>query len=136
AGGTLSLGKHLLVVPAGAVDADTKFRMAKEDGDHVRIHLTAGRHAEDDIGRRGVNRPVRLLLSYEAAANVGSNEAGSMAVMFIRNDNKVEPLPSTVNYFDRWVGTDLRHFSEYGIGWPNLTRPVTGLLGGILRGLF
>lgn len=136
AGGTLSLGKHLLIVPAGAVDADTKFRMEKEDGDHVRLHLTASRFGKNDIGKRGFNRPVKLLLSYEAAANVSSASASSMAVMYIRNDNKVEPLPSTVNYFDRWVGTDLRHFSEYGIGWPNLIAPVTGLVGGLLRGLF
>src|SRR5690606_7794479 len=38
AGGTLSLGKHLLLVPSGAVSRNTTFRMEKEDGDHVRIH--------------------------------------------------------------------------------------------------
>jgi hypothetical protein len=135
-GGVLSLGKHLLVVPAGAVYADTKFRMEKEDGDHVRLHLTASRHGKNDVGKRGFARPVKLLLSYEGAANVSSSSAEDMAVMYIRADQKVEPLPSTVNYYDRWVGTDLRHFSEYGIGWPNLTAPVTGLVGGLLRGLF
>ena len=56
--------------------------------------------------------------------------------MYIRSDQKVEVLPSLVNYYDRWVGTDLRHFSEYGIGWPNLTRTVGGVVGGLLGGLF
>ncbi|HEX6924331.1 MAG TPA: hypothetical protein VF167_02825 [Longimicrobiaceae bacterium] len=136
AGGTLALGKHLLLVPQGAVTADTKFRIVKEDGDHVRLHLTASRHGDNDVGRLGFRRPVRLMLSYEGARNVSSSQVNGLQVMYIRPDQKVEPLPSMVNYYDRWVGTDLRHFSEYGIGWPNLTRTVTGLLGGLLGGLF
>ena len=51
----------------------------------------------------------------------------------------IEALPpeayERMNYYDRWVGTELRHFSEYGIGWPSLTRTVTGVVGGLL-GLF
>ena len=139
AGGTLVLGKHLLLVPPNAVQSNTTFRFAKEDGDHVRIHLSASRHGDNDVGRRGFNRPVRLMLSYEGAANLGQDDLDDMRVMYIREDEKVEVLPSTVNYYDRWVGTDLRHFSEYGIGWPNLTRTVGavgGLLGGLLGGLF
>ena len=135
-GGVLSLGQHLLVVPAYAVTGNTTFRMEKEDGDHVRIHLSASRHGNNDVGKRGFNRPVKLLLSYEGAANLSSSDVEKMSVMYIREDQKIEALPSTVNYYDRWVGTDLRHFSEYGIGWPNLTAPVTGLVGGLLRGLF
>lgn len=136
AGGTLVLGKHLLLVPPHAVRHNTTFRMEKEDGDHVRIHLSASRNGDNDVGKHGFNRPVRLMLSYEGAANVSASDLDDMRVMYIREDSKVEPLPSMVNYYDRWVGTELRHFSEYGIGWPNLTAPVTGLLGGLLRGLF
>jgi hypothetical protein len=136
AGGTLVLGEHVLMVPAYAVDANTTFRMEKEDGDHVRIHLTASRYGDNDIGARGFNRPVRLMLSYGSSANVGTLTASRLKVMYIRPDQRVEALPSMVNYYDRWVGTDLRHFSEYGIGWPSLTTTVTGVVGGLLGGLF
>ena len=139
AGGTLVLGKHLLLVPPNAVQSNTTFRFEKEDGDHVRIHLSASRHGDNDVGRRGFNRPVRLMLSYEGAANLSQDDLDDMRVMYIREDEKVEVLPSMVNYYDRWVGTELRHFSEYGIGWPSLTRTVGavgGLLGGLLGGLF
>ena len=138
-GGTLVLGKHLLLIPENAVSSNTTFRMAKEDGDHVRIVLSASRYGNNDVGRRGFARPVRLMLSYEGAANLKSSDLEEMRVMYIREDQKVEVLPSMVNYYDRWVGTDLRHFSEYGIGWPNLGRTVGavgGLLGGLLGGLF
>ena len=135
AGGTVILGKNLLIVPAGAVDADTRFRMVKEDGDHVRLRLTASRYAPNDIGKRGFNRPVTLMLSYENAANLTASDISKLSVMFIRNDQMVEPLPSAVNYYDRWVGTELRHFSEYGIGWPNL-RKIGGAVGGLIGGLF
>ena len=132
AGGTLALGKHLIQVPAGAVSAPTTFRFTKSDGDHVRIHLTASRYADNDVGMRGFLKPVRLMLSYEGASNLSQADLDGMRVMYIRPDQKVEPLPSLVNYYDRWVGTDLRHFSEYGIGWPNLTRTVTSTVGGLL----
>ena len=135
-GGMLSLGKHLLLVPPGAVSAPTTFSFSKSDGDHVRIHLTASRHGDNDVGKRGFARPVRLMLSYEGAANLSPADLEGMRVIYIREDQKVEPLPSLVNYHDRWVGSDLRHFSEYGIGWPNLTGAVTGVVGGLLRGLF
>lgn len=118
-GGTLVLGGHILFVPQGAVDADTRFRIVKDDGDHVRLRLTASRNGENEIGRRGFNRPVTLMLSYEQAANVPVADVAKLSVMFIRADQKVEPLPSAVNFYDRWVGTELTHFSEYGIGWPN-----------------
>ena len=136
AGGLVTLGDHVLLIPANAVDADTRFRIEKEDGDHVRLHLTASRFGDNDIGSRGFNRPVRLMLSYEGASNLGALAASQLQVMYIRPDQKVEALPSMVNYYDRWVGTDLRHFSEYGIGWPSLTRTVTGVVGGLLGGLF
>ena len=139
-GGMVTLGKHMLLIPAYAVTAPTTFKMWKEDGDHVRIHLTASRYGNNDVGSRGFNRPVRLMLSYEGAKNLSTADAASAAVLYVRGDNRVEPLPSLVNYYDRWVGTDLRHFSEYGIGWPNLTRTVVGgvggLVGGLLGGLF
>lgn len=119
AGGTLSLGEHILFVPPHAVDAEATFRMEKHAGTHVRLHLTASRHAENDVGRRGFKRPLTLMLSYRDAANLAASDISALQVMYIRNDNRVKPLPSSINYFDRWVGTELRHFSEYGIGWPN-----------------
>ena len=128
AGGTLALGKHLLFVPAGAVNQPTTFRIEKKDGDHVRLHLTASRFGDNDVGRRGFKRPVRLMLSYEGSSNLSARDVAELRVMYIRPDQQIEALPSSVNYYDRWVGTDLRHFSEYGIGWPNLTRTVGGLL--------
>jgi hypothetical protein len=72
------------------------------------------------------------MMSYEGASNLSSSEASELRVMYIRPDQLVEVLPSTVNYYDRWVGTDLRHFSEYGIGWPNLTTTVTSTVSGLL----
>ena len=131
AGGMLALGKHLLLVPEGAVTSPTTFRITKQDGDHVRLHLSASRYGDNDVGTRGFLKPVRLMLSYEGAANLSQADIDEMRVMYIRPDQKIEPLPSLVNYYDRWVGSDLRHFSEYGIGWPNLTGTVGGLLGGL-----
>ena len=119
-GGKLVLGKHVLIVPAGAVPAGTRFRIEKEDGDHVRLHLTASRFSENDIGRRGFARPVKLILSYEDAANVNLVSASLLQVMYVRPDEKVEALPSTVDFRNRSVATELRHFSEYAIGWPSL----------------
>ncbi len=65
-----------------------------------------------------------------------AQQASQLQVIYVREDQRVEALPSMVNYYDRWVGTDLRHFSEYGIGWPNLTRTVVGGTVGLLGGLF
>jgi hypothetical protein len=132
AGGVVTLGKNALLVPSGAVSAPTTFRIQKLDGDHARLHLTASRYGDNDVGRTGFLKPVRLMMSYEGASNLSSSEASELRVMYIRPDQLVEVLPSTVNYYDRWVGTDLRHFSEYGIGWPNLTTTVTSTVSGLL----
>ena len=100
-GGTLVLGGHILFVPQGAVDADTRFRIIKDDGDHVRLRLTASRNGENEIGRRGFNRPVTLMLSYEQAANVPvstirrSSRLSVLSPTMIREYSAITPMITT-----------------------------------------
>ena len=112
-GGALSIGKHLLVVPAGAVSAPTTFVMNKLPGS-IKVDLTATQILPNDIGARGFDKPVRLHLSYENTSNVSTG--ADLFIAWRRLDGTVERQSSSVDSSGKVVSTNLNHFSIYEIG--------------------
>ena len=111
-GGELNIGHHRLVVPAGAVSAPTTFVMNKLPGE-IKVDLTATRILPNDVGARGFDKPVRLELSYERAANVEANS--ELAIRWRRLDGTAEVLDSWADEGAKLVGANLNHFSIYDL---------------------
>lgn len=116
-GGILVLGKHAVFVSADAVGAPTRFTMARDLEHPLRVKLTAGQAAENDIGSAGFAAPVYVSLSYVNAAAQPSN-AEAVRVVFFRPDGLVEEMPSVVYSSENRVTARVSHFSLYGIAWP------------------
>jgi hypothetical protein len=117
-GGALSIGKHLLTVPAGAVEAPTTFVMSKLPGE-IEVELTATRLLPNDVGSRGFLKPVRLTLSYAGAANVTSSSEGKLQVMWEKLDGTLVPQQSWVDTTLDLVSANLNHFSAYNLAYPD-----------------
>lgn len=129
-GGSLSASGHRLVVPAGAVDAPTTFKMrqykkALADGTVViAVELRAVRTLADgtelDVGEQGFAVPLELSLTYTWSDNVDDSNAGSTSIVWLKSDTEAEEVDPTVDHDtagDR-VEIDLWHFSDYALIWP------------------
>lgn len=117
-GGKISLGQHVLQVPAGAVGGPTVFSMSKLDGDHVMVKLTATQVTTNDIGSAGFAKPVHLTLSYKNASEVPENEQ-DLRILWVKSDGSKEAQTSNVDVTGKRVSADLGHFSDYAIGFPD-----------------
>ena len=117
AGGELVLGDHKLVVSAGAVDSATTFKMQRDPEYPIRVHLTASRDSENDVGQAGFGAPVTVTVSYDAAAEKPADES-EITLMYFRPDGLVETLTTTVDVDGNKVSAALPHFSLFGLGWP------------------
>lgn len=117
AGGELKLGSHTLYISAGAVSDSTTFKMVRDPETPIRVHLTASRVTENDVGAAGFGAPVTLKLHYGSAAELPSDPA-SLTAMYFRPDGLVETLATTVDTEAATVTTHLPHFSLFGLGWP------------------
>jgi hypothetical protein len=114
-GGSLSIGEHILTVPAGAVDAPTVFTMSKLQKD-IKIGLTATRLLPNDVGHAGFNVPVRLSLSYANAKTVP--DADALKVLWLKPDGSQVVQPSQVDETHHDVTGLIYHFTDFGLGWP------------------
>ena len=115
-GGELNIGPHRLLVPAGAVSHPTTFVMNKLPGE-IKVGLTATRLLPNDVGAAGFQKPVRLTLSYENAANVSSDAEGRLQVLWQKVDGSFEAQQSYVDFGENEVRANLNHFSIYTLGW-------------------
>ena len=117
-GGVLSIGRHLLQVPAGAVSAPTLFTMHKLPGE-IKVGLTATRLLPNDVGHAGFQKPVRLLLSYADAGNVTDAAASRLVIMWEKPGGALEAQPSWVDTGTKVVQANLSHFSDYNLMFPD-----------------
>jgi hypothetical protein len=116
-GGSLSIGNHVLTVPAGAVDGPTTFTMSKLV-DQIEVGLTATRVLPNDVGSAGFSVPVTLSLSYANAAEVPAN-ASEMKVGWVKANGSIEVQRSQVDASGEVVIGSLNHFSAYAIVMPD-----------------
>ena len=116
-GGVIEFRDHRLVVPAGAVDGPTLFRIAQVQDGVIEVELKAlqvkAGGKQTDRGAAGFARPITLELSYSAAENVA--DAGKLAIGWVRDDGTIQVLPSTVDRGTRMVRAQLNHFSKYAM---------------------
>jgi hypothetical protein len=116
-GGSLSIGNHVLTVPAGAVDGPTTFTMSKLV-DQIEVGLTATQILSNDVGSAGFHVPVTLSLSYANATEVPAN-ASEMKVGWVRPNGSIEVQRSQVDASGEVVIGSLNHFSAYAIVIPD-----------------
>jgi hypothetical protein len=112
-GGELSLGKQRLIVPAGAVDAPTTFRMKKGDS-RLKVTLTATRSTTNDVGSAGFAKPLTLVFGYGNAASLPGDPA-DISVVWIKEDGTFEPQPTVVDTEAKTVSGEIEHFSDYAM---------------------
>ena len=115
-GGVLSIGKHLLWVPQGAVTAPTTFVMTKFPGE-IKVDLSATRLLPNDVGNAGFLKPVRLTLSYADVANITPEQLAAIKILWARPDGTFEQQQSYINQENKTVNANLNHFSIYTMGW-------------------
>lgn len=116
-GGVLTLGRHSLYVSPGAVSETTRFTIARDAENALRVKLTAGLQSENDVGAKGFDAPVYLLLSY-AEVEAAPRDRSSIKVVYFRPDGLVEEIETDVQVLGRYAGAELSHFSLFGLAWP------------------
>lgn len=113
-GGVLNLGPHWLLVPRNAVREDVLFRLTPINDGTYHVELTAttiGSAVENDIGERGLYRPVLLGIQYDETLW----DPASLAIAWLSDAGLV--LQPTYTFQDRngdeWAVGILQHFSGY-----------------------
>lgn len=114
-GGVVQLGAHRLIVPEGAVDHPTHFRMRLAGNGYVEVDLDASSYATggNDAGRRGFAKPVTLQLSYEDADL--ARDSIDVVIAWVKPDGSLQPLQSTRDESGHTVSAELNHFSPYAL---------------------
>lgn len=108
AGGTLRVGPHTLVVPAGALSQTVHISAYAPTGSTVRVQFQPqGLHFAS---------PTKLTLSYQSCGLVPSLQ---LSVVYVddSNDQILEVLPSLTDIFTRTVTGKVSHFSSYAIAY-------------------
>lgn len=140
-GGVLRIGNHSLIVPRGAVKQSTIFTMGRH-GKELKFSLSATSEkrlkSDDDdddddrkdkralppfnnVGSMGFRVPVLLQVSYDKAT---FKDAAALKVYEVKRNVLIEQ-PTTVDTRARTVTGELKHFSDYAIGFPNFGRMET-----------
>lgn len=112
-GGELALGKQRLIVPAGAVDAPTTFRMKKGDS-RLKVTLTATRETTNDVGSAGFAKPLTLIFGYGNAAAL-PGDPSNITVVWLKADGTAEPQPTVVDTEAKTVSGQIDHFTDYAM---------------------
>ena len=108
-GGTITAGKHSLVIPAGALSS-SRFISIEMNADTL---STVKLRPEGLVFAAG--RPARLTLDYKhcvAPAGILAQVAYTTNQMHI-----IRLLPSADNKSKKQVTTSLQHFSRYAVAW-------------------
>jgi hypothetical protein len=114
-GGRLSLGLDELVVPAGAVQTQTVFKMTRQLGPHIMVDLNAYDRRTGAVIDTFA-QPLELKLSY-LFARVPQPER--LVVLWLKDessDGELVPMPTRVSTRTRQVIGSLTHFSQYAMG--------------------
>lgn len=120
AGGALSIGKHLLHIPAGAVSGATVFTMSKAPGDiKVSLSATSTRMGAlpNDVGAKGFQKPLKLSLHYGSSFN--DTKARDARIIWLKPLGGTETQATSLDTQGKWVIGSITHFSDYAIGFPN-----------------
>jgi hypothetical protein len=108
AGGTITVGPHSLVVPAGALDRPVLITASAPSARVNRVELLPHGLTFDV--------PARLTMSYRNCNLLGSLAPKRIAYID-SNLNILELLASVDDLANRRVSTRLEHFSEYAVSW-------------------
>jgi hypothetical protein len=106
AGGTIVVGSHRLVIPAGALARNHTIRAEQVTG-----RVNSVRFAPEGLK---FARPARLTLSY---SNCSSLLLLKRVVYTDELLRILELIPSLDNLKTRTVTGDIRHFSRYAVAW-------------------
>ncbi|HEY0304849.1 MAG TPA: hypothetical protein VGC44_07740 [Longimicrobiales bacterium] len=115
-GGTLKTAAYTLVVPRGAVNANTQFVIEPANDGSYTVNLYAYQKTvlgTVSVGEKGFAKPVLLTISYDKASGV-TNER-KIAIIYIESASKVELQNSSVDARDNDVTAALSHFSKYAM---------------------
>lgn len=112
-GGSISFGPHKLVVPASA--------LAKAVS--ITAELAAGAQGYNEVrlypdGLK-FHRPAHITISYANCdvSTVPQSVLSNLKVVYIRNGQIVEYVPTVTNLVARTVTGSITHFSNYAIAW-------------------
>jgi hypothetical protein len=104
-GGVLTVGRHSLVVPRGALSSSVRITATVPAGKHTMIHF-------EPEGLQFA-KPTALTMSYSHCGLLGWL---TPAIVYVDDDrNILEILPSLGNIFTRTVSSPLDHFSNYAL---------------------
>ena len=135
-GGYLRTHTHVLYVPKGAVSQPTRFKIqafrspvdASVSPDSVEVvvgvalkaySLDAAGNVLADVGALGFNTPVYLALSYAWVSEV-IPDLTQAKILWLKSTTEAQ-LTKTfqIDYNGKWIVSELQHFSDYAIGFPN-----------------
>ena len=105
-GGTIKVGEHQLVIPAGAL-AQEELIVAEAPTSSL-VDLSFGPHGLQFA------RSARLTLSYKGCIRPTSSE---FLVAYIQGNQILELPPSVDRRADDEVDADIDHFSRYAVAW-------------------
>ncbi len=111
AGGQVRLGKHRLVVPAGAVNSNVTFTMSYASESGIAVDCGPGRTFQV---------PVLLTLSFKDTQYDGDDngdcDPSNLCIFFLPQDGSPVLEPSIVDLTDKSVTAAIDHFSRYILG--------------------
>lgn len=105
-GGKISFGRHSLVIPKGALHANTR----------ITAKSVLGYHARAEFSPSGLQFavPATVTLSYAQC----SVPKGAVKVVYMKSDTTVtETEPSQDFRSQRWVTASIKHFSSYAVAY-------------------
>jgi hypothetical protein len=114
-GGTLAIGGHSLVVPAGAVDQPTWFTLQIVEANAVHVRLKAWRASDGAPVTQFPNVPVRLKLD---ASRLDMLDPSGLVIVYLRDGTYWGAREKVVSAVDTstWTVTGyLTHFSQYAL---------------------
>ena len=108
-GGMLVVGLHSLIVPPGALDAETEVTF------RLNFASLTGVGVDCSPGGLIFNVPVILTLSYVGTQYEGLDNV-ELQIFFMPDDGELIPLPITIDTEANTVTAGLDHFSRYILG--------------------
>jgi hypothetical protein len=116
-GGRILLGLDELVVPRGAVQSQTVFKMTRQLGRHIVVDLKAHDRRTGAVVDT-FQQPLELKLSYRFT-RLSQADMHRLVVLWLkdeRSDGELIPMPTSVVTRTRQVVGTLTHFSQYAMG--------------------
>jgi hypothetical protein len=110
-GGTISVGPHTLVIPAGALGQDVDITAEVPGDSAVSIRLLPEGLTFAD------SAPARLTLSYSNCSFLARLQLKRIAYTTDNLDDLLNLLPSIDDLLGQKVSASLEHFSRYAVSW-------------------